>query len=40
MLLKPLNFLILDEPTHHLDIQSKDVLKEALEELRRQPSCS
>nr|HRO39393.1 hypothetical protein [Flavobacteriales bacterium] len=23
-------FLILDEPTHHLDIQSKDVLKEAL----------
>ena len=27
---KPLNFLILDEPTHHLDIQSKDVLKEAL----------
>lgn len=30
MLLKPLNFLILDEPTHHLDIQSKDVLKEAL----------
>jgi len=30
MLLKPLNFLILDEPTHHLDIQSKDVLKDAL----------
>ena len=30
MLLKPLNFLLLDEPTHHLDIQSKDVLKEAL----------
>ncbi|MBP8822419.1 MAG: ATP-binding cassette domain-containing protein [Flavobacteriales bacterium] len=30
MLLKPLNFLILDEPTHHLDIQSKDVLKSAL----------
>ena len=30
MLLKPLNFLILDEPTHHLDIPSKDVLKEAL----------
>lgn len=30
MLLKPLNFLILDEPTHHLDIQSKDVLKAAL----------
>jgi ATP-binding cassette subfamily F protein 3 len=30
MLLRPLNFLILDEPTHHLDIQSKDVLKEAL----------
>lgn len=30
MLLRPLNFLILDEPTHHLDIQSKEVLKEAL----------
>ncbi|MBK8948332.1 MAG: ABC-F family ATP-binding cassette domain-containing protein [Flavobacteriales bacterium] len=30
MLLRPLNFLLLDEPTHHLDIQSKDVLKEAL----------
>lgn len=30
MLLRPLNFLILDEPTHHLDIQSKEVLKDAL----------
>jgi ATP-binding cassette subfamily F protein 3 len=30
MLLRPLNFLLLDEPTHHLDIQSKDVLKEAM----------
>lgn len=30
MLLQPLNFLILDEPTHHLDIPSKDVLKQAL----------
>lgn len=31
MLLQPLNFLILDEPTHHLDIPSKDVLKQALQ---------
>ncbi|MFT3884933.1 MAG: ABC-F family ATP-binding cassette domain-containing protein [Flavobacteriales bacterium] len=32
MLLKPLNLLLLDEPTHHLDIQSKDVLKSALKD--------
>lgn len=30
MLMKPINFLILDEPTHHLDIQTKDILKQAL----------
>ena len=30
MLLKPLNFLLLDEPRTRLDIQSKDVFKEAL----------
>lgn len=31
LLLSPSNFLILDEPTNHLDIQSKDVLKRALQ---------
>lgn len=30
MILKPMNFLVLDEPTHHLDIQSKNILKSAL----------
>ncbi|NOY38378.1 MAG: ABC-F family ATP-binding cassette domain-containing protein [Chlorobi bacterium] len=30
MLMRPVNFLILDEPTHHLDMQTKDILKEAL----------
>jgi ATP-binding cassette subfamily F protein 3 len=31
LLLEPCNLLILDEPTNHLDMQSKDVLKAALE---------
>ncbi|MCX6195697.1 MAG: ATP-binding cassette domain-containing protein, partial [Flavobacteriia bacterium] len=31
LLLSPSNFLILDEPTNHLDIQSKDVLKKAMQ---------
>lgn len=32
LLLSPSNFLILDEPTNHLDIQSKEVLKRALQQ--------
>lgn len=31
LLLSPSNFLILDEPTNHLDIQSKEILKKALQ---------
>lgn len=31
LLLQPLNVLIMDEPTNHLDIQSKNVLKKALQ---------
>ena len=31
MLLKPANLIILDEPTNHLDIQSKSILRDALE---------
>lgn len=30
MLLEPINLLILDEPTHHLDMISKNILKQAL----------
>ncbi|MCG8577764.1 MAG: ATP-binding cassette domain-containing protein [Flavobacteriales bacterium] len=30
LLFQDFNFLIMDEPTNHLDIQSKDILKEAL----------
>jgi len=30
LLLEPYNLLILDEPTHHFDMRSKDVLKQAL----------
>ena len=32
LLLEPCNLLILDEPTNHLDMQSKDVLKAALQD--------
>ncbi|MBY5958424.1 ABC-F family ATP-binding cassette domain-containing protein [Membranicola marinus] len=31
LLLKPINFLVLDEPTHHLDMQTKAILKNGLE---------
>ena len=31
LLLQPLNVLVMDEPTNHLDIQSKNVLKSALQ---------
>ena len=30
LLLEPVNFLILDEPPNHLDMRSKDILKEAI----------
>lgn len=30
MLLEPINLLVMDEPTHHLDMHSKDILKKAL----------
>ena len=30
LMLKPYNLLALDEPTHHMDIRSKDILKQAL----------
>ena len=32
LLLEPVNLLILDEPTNHFDMRSKDVLKDALRE--------
>ncbi|CAN5845746.1 hypothetical protein BH24BAC1_BH24BAC1_23880 [soil metagenome] len=30
LLLQPVNLLILDEPTNHMDIKTKDILKDAL----------
>ncbi|GAA5225419.1 ABC-F family ATP-binding cassette domain-containing protein [Membranihabitans marinus] len=30
LLLFPINFLVLDEPTHHLDLQTKAILKQSL----------
>ena len=34
LLLSPFNVLIMDEPTNHLDIQSKNVLKKALQDYK------
>ena len=36
LILKGSNFLILDEPSNHLDIKSKDILAEALNDF---PGC-
>ena len=30
LLLEPVNFLILDEPSNHLDMKTKDIIKDAL----------
>ena len=32
LLLEPVNFLILDEPSNHLDMRTKDIIKDALRE--------
>ncbi len=32
LILKPYNLLVLDEPTNHMDIRSKDILKQALQQ--------
>ena len=39
LLLEPCNLLILDEPTDHLDMQSKDVLKAALQDFNGTLIC-
>lgn len=32
LMLQPYNFLVLDEPTNHMDIRSKEIMKEALKQ--------
>ncbi len=33
-MLKDINFLVLDEPTHHLDVDAKEELKQAIKEFK------
>ncbi|UKI40090.1 MAG: ATP-binding cassette domain-containing protein [Alistipes putredinis] len=35
MMLSPCNLLVMDEPTNHMDMRSKDILKKRIAELRR-----
>ena len=39
MMLEPRNLLVLDEPTNHMDMRSKDILKNAIMKTARSASC-